>query len=114
MLFNRIPASVYCLEYDTPRAGDFAPLRFVPKDKRVILGLVSTKTPVLESKDHLKRRIEAAAKYVPLERLGLSPQCGFASAAGGGQVLTQDDTRRKLELILEVAREVWGRSDGSF
>ena len=114
VLFNRIPASVYCLEYDTPRAGDFAPLRFVPKDKRVILGLVSTKTPVLESKDHLKRRIEAAAKYVPLERLGLSPQCGFASAAGGGQVLTQDDTRRKLELILEVAREVWGRSDGSF
>src|SRR6267142_663950 len=72
-----------------------------------IFGLVSTKTPVLESKDSLKRQIAAASKYVPLDRLGISPQCGFSSAGGGGQVLTQDDTRRKLELLMNVAREVW-------
>ena len=107
-LFNRIDAEVYCLEYDTERAGDFAPLRFVPKGKRVILGLVSTKTPVLESRDLLKRRIDAAAKHVPLEQLGIGPQCGFSSGGGGGQAVTQDDTRRKLELIMETANEVWG------
>jgi 5-methyltetrahydropteroyltriglutamate--homocysteine methyltransferase len=107
-LFNRLNAEIYCLEYDSARAGDFSPLRFVPKGKRVILGLVSTKTPVLESKDSLKMQIAAASKYVPLDRLGISPQCGFSSAGGGGQVLTQDDTRRKLELIMDVAREVWG------
>jgi methionine synthase II (cobalamin-independent) len=108
-LFNRLNANVYCLEYDTQRAGDFSPLRHVPKGKRVILGLVSTKTPVLESKDALKRRIDEAAKYVPLEQLGLSPQCGFSSGGGAGQTVTEDDTRRKLELVLEVARDVWGR-----
>ena len=107
-LFNRINASFYCLEYDTERAGDFAPLRHVPKGKRVILGLVSTKTPVLESKDHLKRQIDAAAKHVPMAQLGIGPQCGFSSGGGGGQPITQDDTRRKLELLLQVAREVWG------
>jgi 5-methyltetrahydropteroyltriglutamate--homocysteine methyltransferase len=107
-LFNRMEATVYCLEYDTQRAGDFAPLRFVPKGKRVILGLVSSKTPALESKDLLKRRIDAAAKHLPLEQLGLGPQCGFSSGGGGGQALTQDDTRRKLELIVETANEVWG------
>ena len=107
-LFNRLNAEIYCLEYDSARAGDFSPLRFVPKGKRVILGLVSTKTPVLESKDSLKKQIAAASRYVPLDRLGISPQCGFSSAGGGGQVLTQDDTRRKLELIMDVAREVWG------
>jgi 5-methyltetrahydropteroyltriglutamate--homocysteine methyltransferase len=107
-LFNRLSADVYCLEYDTSRAGDFSPLRYVPKGKRVILGLVSTKTPVLESKELLKRRIDDAGKYVPLEQLGLSPQCGFSSGSGGGQTVTQDDTRRKLELVVEVAREVWG------
>jgi len=107
-LFNRVDATTYCLEYDTERAGDFSPLRFVPKGKRVILGLVSTKTPVLEAKDLLKRRIEAAAKHVPLEQLGIGPQCGFSSGGGGGQTVTQDDTRRKLELILETANEVWG------
>lgn len=108
VLFNQIDVDAYFLEYDSPRAGDFSPLRFVPKGKRVVLGLLSTKTPVLESKDALKRRIDEAAKFVPLEQLGLSPQCGFSSAAGGGQVVTQDDTRRKLELIVEVARETWG------
>jgi 5-methyltetrahydropteroyltriglutamate--homocysteine methyltransferase len=106
-LFNRMNADVYCLEYDTDRAGDFSPLKHVPKGKRVILGLVSTKTPQLESKEMLKRRIDQAAKYVPLDQLGLSPQCGFSSGGGSGQVLTQDDTRRKLELILQVAQEVW-------
>ena len=107
-LFNRLDANVYCLEYDTSRAGDFSPLRHVPKGKRVLLGLVSTKTPVLESKDALKRRIDEAAKLVPLEQLGLSPQCGFSSGGGSGQTVTQDDTRRKLELVMEVVRDVWG------
>jgi len=108
-LFNRIDVGIYCLEYDTPRAGDFSPLRFLPKGKTVVLGLVSTKTPQLESKDELKRRIDAAAKFVPLEQLGLGPQCGFSSVAGSGQPLTLDDVKRKLERIMEVAREVWGR-----
>jgi 5-methyltetrahydropteroyltriglutamate--homocysteine methyltransferase len=107
-LFNRLNADIYCLEYDTARAGDFSPLRHVPRSKNVVLGLVSTKTPQLEKKDDLKRRIDQAAKFVPLERLGLSPQCGFSSGGGSGQTVTQDDTRRKLELILEVARDVWG------
>lgn len=107
-LFNRLDASVYCLEYDTERAGDFSPLRFVPKGKRVILGLVSTKTPVLEKKEMLKKRIDAAAKHVPLEQLGIGPQCGFSSGGGGGQALTPDDTRRKLELVMEAASDIWG------
>jgi 5-methyltetrahydropteroyltriglutamate--homocysteine methyltransferase len=106
-LFNRLNADIYCLEYDTPRAGDFSPLRHVPKGKHVVLGLVSTKTPVLENKDALKRRIDEAAKHVPLERLGVSPQCGFSSGAGAGQTVTQEDTRRKLELVMALAREVW-------
>ena len=107
-LFNRLDVGIYCLEYDTERAGDFAPLRFLPKGKRVILGLVSTKTPALEKKDLLKRRIDAAARHVPLDQLGIGPQCGFSSGGGGGQAVTQDDTRRKLELVMEVARDVWG------
>jgi 5-methyltetrahydropteroyltriglutamate--homocysteine methyltransferase len=107
-LFNRLDADIYCLEFDTPRAGDFSPLRYVPEGKHVVLGLVSTKTPVLESKDALKRRIDEAARLVPLERLGVSPQCGFSSGGGGGQTVTQDDTRRKLELLAQTAREVWG------
>jgi 5-methyltetrahydropteroyltriglutamate--homocysteine methyltransferase len=107
-LFNRVNASVYCLEYDTQRAGDFSPLRFLPKGKRVILGLVSTKTPVLEKKDFLKRQIDAAAQHAGLDKLGIGPQCGFSSGGGGGQPVTQDDTRRKLELIMEVSQEVWG------
>ena len=106
-LFNRIDVTTYCLEYDTQRAGDFSPLRFLPKGKRVILGLVSTKTPLLEDKDALKRKIDAAAKHIPLEQLGIGPQCGFSSGGGGGQTVTQDDTRRKLELIMEVAKDVW-------
>ena len=97
----------FFLEYDTARAGGFEPLRFVPKGKKVVLGLISTKTPVLEEKDVLKSRIEAAAKYVPLENLCLSPQCGFASSEVGNQ-LTEDDQKRKLELVAETAREIWG------
>jgi 5-methyltetrahydropteroyltriglutamate--homocysteine methyltransferase len=108
VLFNQLNADVYCLEYDTERAGNFSPLRFVPKGKRVILGLVSTKTPVLEKKADLIARIKEAAKQVPLEQLGLSPQCGFSSGGGSGQTVTQDDTRRKLDLVLAVSREVWG------
>ena len=106
-LFNRLNATIYCLEYDTERAGDFAPLRYVPKGKRVILGLVSTKTPVLEKKEILKKRIDAAAKHIALDQLGIGPQCGFSSGGGGGQALSADDTRRKLELVMEVARDVW-------
>jgi len=107
-LFNRLKVDTYCLEYDTERAGDFSPLRHLPKGKRVILGLVSTKTPVLEKKDSLKKRIDLAAKHVPLDQLGIGPQCGFSSGGGSGQAVTQDDTRRKLELVMEVARDVWG------
>jgi 5-methyltetrahydropteroyltriglutamate--homocysteine methyltransferase len=107
-LFNGVNADTYCLEYDTERAGDFSPLRFVPPGKRVILGLISTKTPVLESKDLLKRRIDAAARHIPLEQLGIGPQCGFSSGGGSGQAVNQDDTRRKLELAMEVARDIWG------
>jgi 5-methyltetrahydropteroyltriglutamate--homocysteine methyltransferase len=106
-LFNRLNADVYCLEYDTERAGDFSPLAHVPKGKRVILGLVSTKTPILEKKDDLKRRIDQAAKHISLDQLGIGPQCGFSSGGGGGQTVTPEDTRRKLELVMEVARDVW-------
>ena len=97
----------FFLEYDSARAGGFEPLRFVPRGKRVVLGLISSKNPQLESKDQLKRRVEQASKYVPLENLCLSPQCGFASSEVGNK-LTEDDERRKLELAVETAREIWG------
>ena len=97
----------FFLEYDTARAGSFAPLRFVPKGKKVVLGLVSTKTPRLEDRAMLKRRIDEASKYVPLEDLCLSPQCGFASSEVGNK-LSADDQKRKLELVVGVAQEVWG------
>jgi 5-methyltetrahydropteroyltriglutamate--homocysteine methyltransferase len=96
----------FFLEYDTARAGGFEPLRFVPKGKKVVLGLVSTKTPVLEKKDALKRRVEQAAKYIALENLCLSPQCGFASSEVGNK-LTEDDQKRKLALVAETAAEIW-------
>jgi 5-methyltetrahydropteroyltriglutamate--homocysteine methyltransferase len=95
------------LEYDSGRAGGFEPLRFVPRDKTVVLGLISTKTPRLERQADLLRRIEEASRYVPLENLALSPQCGFASVADGN-LLTWDDQRRKLELLIETSRNVWG------
>lgn len=97
----------FFLEYDTSRAGGFEPLRFCPKGKKVVLGLISTKTPVLEKKDVLKKRIEEAARFVPLEDLCLSPQCGFASSEVGNK-LSEDDEKRKLELAVQVAGEVWG------
>ena len=97
----------FFLEYDTERAGGFEPLRFVPKGKKVVLGLISTKSPVLEGKEVLKKRIEQASKFVRLEDLCLSPQCGFASSETGNK-LTEDDQRRKLELVAEVAQEIWG------
>ena len=107
-VFDGLDVDAFLLEFDSPRAGDFRVLRFVPAPKRVVLGLVSTKTPALETPDELRRRIDEAARHVPLERLGLSPQCGFSSAPGGGQPITPDDQRRKLELVLTVARDVWG------
>jgi 5-methyltetrahydropteroyltriglutamate--homocysteine methyltransferase len=105
-LFGEVDADRFLLEYDTERAGGFEPLRFVRPEATVVLGLVSSKTPVLESKDELKQRIDEAARFVPLDRLALSPQCGFASTSAGN-LLTPDDQRRKLELVAEIAAEVW-------
>jgi 5-methyltetrahydropteroyltriglutamate--homocysteine methyltransferase len=106
-VFKEIDVDAFCLEYDTPRAGDFKPLAHVPKGKTVVLGLVSTKTPALESADGLVERIEEAAKYVPKDHLCLSPQCGFASTVAGNPV-TAEDEQKKLGLIVEVAKRVWG------
>ena len=106
-LFNDFPVDVYFLEYDSQRAGDFSPLRHVPKDRRVVLGLVSSKTPVLESRDDLRRRIDEAARYIDLDRLSLSSQCGFASVAGGNSI-DEDTQWAKLGLIVDTARSVWG------
>ena len=97
----------FFMEFDSDRAGDFAPLRFAPKGKKVVLGLVTTKVGSLEDKDTLKRRIEAASKYVPIDNLCLSPQCGFSSTHHGN-LLSYEEQWRKLERIVEVAREVWG------
>jgi 5-methyltetrahydropteroyltriglutamate--homocysteine methyltransferase len=105
-LFGQRDVDVFLLEYDTGRAGDFRPLRFVPADKSVVLGLVSSKTPALEDADALRRRLGEAAAFVPLERLALSPQCGFGTTVGGAP-LSEDDERRKLELVAAVARTVW-------
>jgi 5-methyltetrahydropteroyltriglutamate--homocysteine methyltransferase len=107
VLFNEINVTGYFLEYDTSRAGGFAPLRLLPKGKTVVLGLISSKRGALESKDEIKRRIDEAAKYVPLEQLALSPQCGFASGERGNK-LTPAEQFAKLSLVVEVAREVWG------
>ena len=106
-LFAEVPVEVFLLEFDTARAGGFAPLRFVPAGKRAMLGLVSTKTPVLENADELARLVDRAAEHAPLDRLGVCPQCGFASTVGGNP-LSEDDERRKLALVVEVARRVWG------
>jgi 5-methyltetrahydropteroyltriglutamate--homocysteine methyltransferase len=106
-LFNALAIQFYFLEYDTPRAGSFTPLRFVPKHKAVVLGLVSTKVPGLEDKGTLKRRLDDATKFVSIDRLSVSPQCGFASVETGNPVKVEAEIR-KLELICELAREVWG------
>ena len=107
LLFNAMPVDAYFMEWDTERAGGFEPLRFLPKGKAVVLGLVTSKTGVLEKKDDIKRRIDEAAKYAPIEQLCLSPQCGFASTEEGN-TLAEDEQWRKLELIVEISREVWG------
>jgi len=108
VLFNKINVDSYFLEYETARAGTFEPLRFVPKNKTVVLGLVSSKLPELESKDLLKRRIDEAAKYIDLDQLCLSPQCGFASSTEGNR-LTEEDQMAKLRLVVDVANDVWGQ-----
>jgi 5-methyltetrahydropteroyltriglutamate--homocysteine methyltransferase len=108
ILFNTIKVHGYFMEYDTARAGGFEPLRFVPKGKTVVLGLVTTKTGQLESRDELKRRIEEASKYVDIDQLALSPQCGFASTEEGN-LLAEEEQWAKLRMIVELADEVWGK-----
>ena len=107
VLFNQLAVDGYFLEYDDERSGDFSPLRFVPKGKMVVLGLVTTKVGQLESKDDIKRRIDEAARYVPLEQLALSPQCGFSSTVHGNDI-ARESQAAKLRLVVETAREVWG------
>ncbi|MSP90077.1 MAG: 5-methyltetrahydropteroyltriglutamate--homocysteine S-methyltransferase [Alphaproteobacteria bacterium] len=107
VLFNEIAVDGYFLEYDDDRSGGFEPLRFVPKGKIVVLGLITTKLPQLEVKDELKRRIDQAARFVPLDQLALSPQCGFSSTVEGNKI-TSADQLAKMRLVVEVAREVWG------
>jgi 5-methyltetrahydropteroyltriglutamate--homocysteine methyltransferase len=106
-LFNALDIAFYFLEYDSPRAGTFAPLRLVPRHKRVVLGLVSTKTAAIERKDELKRRIEDATRYVDVDRLAVSPQCGFASLDTGNPI-SPEIQERKLRLVVELAHEFWG------
>ena len=106
-LFNTLAVDRFLLEYDTDRAGTFEPLRFMPPGKMVVLGLVSSKEPGLESQDSLLSRIDEACRYVPVDNLALSPQCGFASSAAGN-LLTEDQQWRKLERVAETAQEVWG------
>jgi len=108
-LFNALDIAFYFLEYDTPRAGTFAPLRLVPRHKTVVLGLVSTKTPAMERKDELTRRIEDAARHLDLDRLAVSPQCGFASLDTGNPI-SPEIQERKLRLVVELAHEIWGES----
>ena len=107
VLFNELEVDGFFLEYDDERSGSFEPLRFVPKGKHVVLGLVTTKRGALEAKDELKRRIEEATQYIDLDRLCLSPQCGFSSTVDGN-ALTYDEEVAKLRLIVETANEVWG------
>jgi 5-methyltetrahydropteroyltriglutamate--homocysteine methyltransferase len=104
--FTNTAVNHFLLEYDTVRAGDFAPLRFVPKSKGVVLGLISTKTPVLESLDDLTRRVEEATRYIDLDRLAVSPQCGFASTVAGNPI-SEVDERAKLTLVVEASKKIW-------
>ena len=108
LLFNQVNVDAYFMEWDSDRAGGFEPLRFLPKGKAVVLGLVTSKTGALEKKDDIKRRIDEAAKHAPLEQLCLSAQCGFASTEEGN-ALAEDEQWRKLEMIVDIAREVWGK-----
>ena len=108
-LLSEMNIDAYFLEYDDDRSGDFRPLRFLAKDKLVVLGLVTTKFGAMETKDNLKRRIDEAAKYAPLSQLALSPQCGFSSTVHGNNIAVEDQ-RNKLRLVIETEREVWGDS----
>jgi 5-methyltetrahydropteroyltriglutamate--homocysteine methyltransferase len=108
LLFNTINVHGYFMEFDSERAGGFEPLRFVPKGKLVVLGLVTSKFGALESKDLIKRRIDQAAKFVPLDQICLSPQCGFASSEEGN-IVAEEEQWAKLRMIVEVADEVWGQ-----
>jgi 5-methyltetrahydropteroyltriglutamate--homocysteine methyltransferase len=109
VLFNELQVDGYFLEYDDARSGDFAPLRHVPRDRIVVLGLVSTKIAALESKDDLKRRLDEAGRYLSLEQACLSPQCGFSSTVHGNDLAIRAQTE-KLRLVVELANEVWGTS----
>jgi 5-methyltetrahydropteroyltriglutamate--homocysteine methyltransferase len=106
-LLSEMDVDAYFLEYDDARSGDFKPLRHLPKGKTVVLGLVTTKLGEMEKKDDLKRRIDEAAKYAPLEQLALSPQCGFSSTVHGNDITVTDEIA-KLRLVVEIAAEVWG------
>jgi 5-methyltetrahydropteroyltriglutamate--homocysteine methyltransferase len=107
IMFNELDIDAFFLEYDDPRSGDFAPLRFLPKGKTVVLGLVTTKLGELETKDEIKRRIDEATKFVDIDQLALSPQCGFASTVHGNDITTEQQAD-KIRLVVEVAEEVWG------
>jgi 5-methyltetrahydropteroyltriglutamate--homocysteine methyltransferase len=111
-LFGRLEVDAYLLEYDSPRAGDFAPLKYLRKGKMAFLGVVSTKKPALESSEEIQKRVEEAARYVPLEQLGICPQCGFGSSAMSKfnvlpNPMTQDLQQRKLARLLDAARRIW-------
>jgi 5-methyltetrahydropteroyltriglutamate--homocysteine methyltransferase len=106
IVLNQVNVDAFFMEYDTSRAGDFQPLRHLPKGKCAVLGLISSKVPALESKDEIRRRVDEACRFSPLDQLCLSPQCGFASNFMGNPV-TVDDQKRKLALVVELAEEVW-------
>ena len=107
VLFNELDVDGYFLEYDDARSGDFRPLRFLPKGKSMVLGLVTTKLDEVESKDAIKRRIDEAAKYAPIDQFCLSPQCGFSSTVHGNEI-HREAQAKKLRLIVDVAKEIWG------
>jgi 5-methyltetrahydropteroyltriglutamate--homocysteine methyltransferase len=107
VLFNDLHVDAYFLEYDDERSGDFSPLRFVPDNKTVVLGLITSKVPTLESQEVLIQRVKEASQYMPLENMCLSPQCGFSSTVHGNE-LTQDEQWAKLELVIDTARKIWG------
>ena len=105
-MFNELKVDGYFMEYDTERSGGFEPLKYAPSESKVVLGLITSKTPVLEDKDDIKRRIDEAAKFMDLQQMCLSPQCGFSSTHHGNE-LTIDQQCKKLELVVEIAEEIW-------
>ena len=109
LIFNKIRADVFFLEYDDERSGGFEPLRYLPSDKTAVLGLITTKSPALERVDDIRRKVDKAVCYAPLDNLAISPQCGFSSTVSGNP-LTIDDQWRKLEFLTEVAGAIWGEN----